>query len=539
MSQEPTLPPGYTDAQRRSSLVSYLLLIGLSVCASLSWMQLVQWILPAWNWTPSPTELPRTFLARWDLLPYLVFLVCAEAIFTRSIASRLEGRERIIYHFAEWVTIAIVLKIAVYFAHGFELLLQDLPRWQSNFLTFFEGEYFFWLIPCALLWFFCRLGAEDIDQLQIDETDLDWDLGKLQASRTTIRATLVGRILWTGILMVILASGTRFAAASLGSEAVLQQPVIAIMLYFFLALMLFGQTQFALLSGRWIWHRASVPARIGRRWLQYSLLFFMVISLIAFALPTGYTLGLLETLNIALAVLMTVGAVIIQVLFAPFFLLLNLVGCTRQSSSSQPENEPPVSLMPQVPASPALPWLEVLKSVLFWTFFLAVILFSLFQFIRQNPQLLAILQGSSIVQKLGSFLAWLGSFFKQAGQQARQFVTKISERLPFRSLRTTAPRALLDNFRTMDARQRIIFYYLRLLERGQKHGLKLKTGQTPAQYAATLQTGLPEVNEEIAGFTDTFLEARYSQHPITLEQANLVQRLWRSITRSLEHRFPR
>ena len=118
------LPSLFEKSQRLSNLVSYLVLSAMMVCVSITFVQLFQWITA------------RIGDFHWDYLPYLVFLVVLESIFTRPIARELEGREKIIYHAAEWITFTVLLKIIYYTFHGFDQLFIDLPRWQADFIAF-------------------------------------------------------------------------------------------------------------------------------------------------------------------------------------------------------------------------------------------------------------------------------------------------------------------------------------------------------------------------------------------------------------------
>jgi hypothetical protein len=82
-------------------------------------------------------------------------------------------------------------------------------------------------------------------------------------------------------------------------------------------------------------------------------------------------------------------------------------------------------------------------------------------------------------------------------------------------------------------RDRVQYFYLAMVRRGGQRGMPRKPSQTPREYAATLENQLPEVDDEIHSLTDAFLEARYSRHDVTPEQASLVQRIWDRIKATL------
>jgi len=519
-----SLPANIAANQRLSNAASYAILAAMLVCVSVTYTQFLTWISSGMGGL------------QWQHLPFLAFLVGMEVILTRPVVRELEGRERWIYHFAEWITFAVLLKFVLYFIHGFGNLPVDLPRWQENFLTFFEGEYIPSWILLMMVWLIGRATANDIAALNIDPTDLDWEFGKLSNSRSTIRGGLVSRLLWTGIAIVVLAAGMRVNIGAALGTAAMQEPVLNIMIYFFLAIILFSLTQFALLSGRWFWHQTPTSPHLAHSWLRYGLFCFALLAIISFILPTSYSMGLLETLNFLLNWIIAALIFVFQLIFLPIIWLLSLSGCMRQSPDQALENTPSAALLPPPPPSTPIPWLELLQSVLFWGLFILIIAYALIQFIRQNPQLAGMLTRLPVLAWIGSFCRWLSDLIKGASSQVVVAMKEARQRL-FTARGGSLSRQVRGwlNFRQLDPRQQIVFYYLRLIERGEPHGLKRKASETPYQYARVLRENLPEVQEDITGLTETFLEARYSNHLVGELQTSRVQRFWRNITRSLEH----
>ncbi len=403
-------------------------------------------------------------------------------------------------------------------------------------MYFFEGESFFALVMIAVLWFICRTSANDIDALNIEPEDQTWDLGKLHNSRTATRGGLVDRLLWCGICMVIMAAGARTSIAGIGDGVGLKEPVINIMVYFFLALVLFSQTQYALLHGQWFWHGTTVHPLLTRRWIRYSLIFFALLALISFLLPTDYSMGLLETLNYVLNLIVYFGSILLQLLLLPFIWLLSMAGCSRQQPA-EPTPEPFVMPTPTPPpaAIAPMPWLQLLQSILFWVIFIGIISYAIAQFIRQNPQMFAMLERIRIFRWVGSLWSWVRTLLEGASRQVSAAFNQARIRLSAaRAANVRNPLQRWLNFRQLNPRQQVIFYYLRLIDRGGEHGLKRRIDQTPYQYAETLESNLPEVEEDIEGITEEFIEARYSRHAIDQQHTSLVQRFWRNITRSLK-----
>ncbi len=56
-----------------------------------------------------------------------------------------------------------------------------------------------------------------------------------------------------------------------------------------------------------------------------------------------------------------------------------------------------------------------------------------------------------------------------------------------------------------------------------RNGFPRKGNQTPSEYARALNSSLPESQMDLDAITKAFIEARYTRHPLTHEQADQVQ----------------
>jgi hypothetical protein len=99
--------------------------------------------------------------------------------------------------------------------------------------------------------------------------------------------------------------------------------------------------------------------------------------------------------------------------------------------------------------------------------------------------------------------------------------------------RQSAPRRWI-NPRKLSPRQQVQFYYLAMLRRSGEKGHPRQPTQTPYEYARTLESQLPEVDQDVDGITDEFITARYSRHDIPLEHVGLVRRYWERIKQALK-----
>jgi hypothetical protein len=98
-----------------------------------------------------------------------------------------------------------------------------------------------------------------------------------------------------------------------------------VMVYFVFGLSLITLSHFSARRAVWALERIPISREIGKSWLAYGLLFLLSISLLAFILPTGYSLGLLATVQYLLQLLSQLIYFIFYLLSLPFIYLLRIV----------------------------------------------------------------------------------------------------------------------------------------------------------------------------------------------------------------------
>jgi hypothetical protein len=89
------------------------------------------------------------------------------------------------------------------------------------------------------------------------------------------------------------------------------------------------------------------------------------------------------------------------------------------------------------------------------------------------------------------------------------------------------------NLRQLSPRERVQFFYRAMVRRGGQSGLPRKPAQTPFEYENTLRPAVSEHEDDLAGLTRAFVEAQYSPHPITPQNAVEAQGHWKRIRQAL------
>jgi hypothetical protein len=528
MSRSP-LRESFNANEMLTLLASHLLVAGMMVCLAVAVRNLAERIVPGWQ---------------GGYIPWLALLVSGEALYSRRLVRRESDllTSAFVYRLVEWVVMALLIKLYLVASTGLTLFLREMLSWGEGFLAnFFDPEYMFVLFLAFIIWYLSGEFAGQLLELEGDRflLEADVELGII-SDRTAVRRGLVLRVLSIGMLMVLITALLRWDYQSLwGERAVPTYSLSYVMLYFVLGIALITLAHFSARRAIWALDRIPISRNIARSWLVYSLLFLFGVSLLAFILPTGYSMGLLATLQYVFKLLSSLVYFIFYLLSLPLVFLVRLI--TRSTEIPEPEQPlPPPEFTPPLVTSavPAeLPWVDLLRSIVFWAIFLGIAVYAFKIFIEQNEYLWERLRNLPGWQYLAIFWSWLAGGFRRADRQIRSAIRSGLLRLS-RSGGGGASRQTAGflNLRLLSPRQRVLFFYLALLRRSQESGLPRQPSQTPFEYAQRLQQDLPEVDEDLKSLTGAFVEARYSRHTITPESANLVRRYWGRIKHALRTR---
>jgi hypothetical protein len=486
-------------------------------------------------------------------LPVLGFLIALERVTSSKSSSRLLTftRKWIFLHLSRWVFILFLLKIILLISNPPGSILFEFQLWRLDFFTYFtDTRYIFSVVFLILIWMISGFFANLLEEMSIEESLIRLEMGTMAPISTIpVRDRLLGLIFGLGFAQLALTALLRIdlrmlISGEFDSLGVQPLPFLAAgawnaLAYFILGLVLMSLSQFTRLNARWRFQKIEISQRLGVHWATYSILFIVFLAILASVLPTNYSLGFLSTLGYLLkyvfGFLLFIFGFVWSLLIYAFNLLLTLFGLTPQSQVSLPEgNFTPPEQPVDIPQTAVYPWLEVVKSLLFWAIFLGVIGFSVYQFIRQHEGILTAIRKTPGVSWLSRFFAWLlGSFkgFNQRlshaidiglGKLRSQTGIQVLSDLPrFRSLRHLSPR------------QRVYFFFLAMIRRGGERGIPREDSQTPYEYASNLEENIPNVDHDVTSLTSAFVEARYSQHNVDQVKAGLVKRHWERIRSAL------
>ena len=451
---------------------------------------------------------------------------------------------------AQWIVIALLIRLLLSYANGLAALGTDLSRVVRGHLeNLFTGEFVIVLFLAFVMWILTSQFLELLDEIGLD---VKWTLSDealiVEPGTISAHQRLVNLIFTVGIVLVVFTALARLDLRTTFSNTSgfptltwnrLSGAETGALLYFVFGLALLSLSR--LMSLQTHWNRLRIPVsskNLVRQWGVYSLCFLFILAVIVSLLPAGDSLGffsLLGTLvNFLIGVLvfiMLFVGMLVSLLFTLPFLLL---GRGSPSSPLPPPTMPPLPTQNQTPFTPGPLW-ELVRSILLWGGLAAILLFAFVHFVRQHEEILAAMRRSRITNWLILAWQWLYRNVNKTGIALSRTVAQGWQNIVARlEGRRVLPRPGWISLRSLDPRRQIYFFYLALVRRGEEQGLTRKPSQTPAEYARTLERAVPAVEEDIDSITDAFIEARYSRRDIDSNEADLVKATWGRIRRALQ-----
>jgi hypothetical protein len=496
------------------------LVIGAMVgCVALSLVELIRLLFPAWNGTHL---IVGSVLAALEA-SYSYRLIRGKLIWDTTNVLRFRAVELAMFF--------ILLKIGGYIGDPWAAVLADIRTWPHDPLTIIDPETAVAFVLAVLSWGASTQTVRDLERL--------YEPPERSLLYVPPMESLTSRFFWGGAVLLITTGITRIGIAALLNLGRPSVPglVLNVLVYFLLGLVMLGQVHFIWLCKQWQDQKIKVANELASRWVRYSLAFIGLAALLAFLLPTGYTVGLLDAVATIVYILWYAVTLLFTLLSLPFawlfWLVSTLFGSERPLPQSTLPPPRPLQQEPTGPGGPAPDWLEILRSLLFWIIALGMFFYVIRSYLRDRPELLEALLWQSPIRALCDFLIALWRRLVGWAEVA-------SERIPRRlSLRRARPKLSRQPFRffrlgALSPRERILYYYLSLVERARRQGYPRRSSETPYEYNATLGPELPGAQQEMTSLTQAFVEARYSHQTFDREQDRQVRALWKRVRAALQ-----
>ncbi len=434
------------------------------------------------------------------------------------------------FQMIELAVLFLLLKAATYLDRTLPEIWQDIRHWPENPFLFFDFQTLLTFGIACVAWFSAVATARDLEAVA-DPTIYIGESGPME--RLNRRFLLGGLAL---LFLSGLAYINRVTEQGDGRATTAGGLVSNVLFYFVLGLIVLGQVRLIRLNRLWELQKYAVSTSLHKTWLKYSLLFLLGALLIALVLPTQYTLGLIDIARFIISVIAQ-GVILIYLFIHMLFnFLLSFLFRTTTDTEALPTPPPPTTPAPipqTTPSGVSIPWLPLLRSIVFWVVMLGAIGYILYSYLKDRPEFVHAFSASKVMRLVQRWWHALRTWWR--GTQ-RAFLSK----LPTLSLnflrRQEAPRASAHVGRRKGAswREHILHAYLETLERAGEEGFPRRATQTPYEYHRTLEPHLPEAQAEMTALTAAFVEARYSPHPIKAEDVAVIQSNARRVRAALD-----
>jgi hypothetical protein len=487
----------------------------------------------------SLVNLARVFNPAWNGLYFLIgmLLTTVEAIYSYRVLGyyRSLGMSLLRYRLAEAILLILTLKLLSFAGKPTDRIWAEVQVLWQNPTYFVNFEFYILLVLAAVAWLAATQTITDFEALRNPYAFRFDNIRPLDALAT--------RFFWGGGLIVLISGVTQWVArAGWASLVDWQRPslegvIFNVLLYFTLGLVLLSQARLSSLLMRWRLQNITVASSLAKQWAKSGLIFLGLLLLIDLALPTSYTLGFLASAGIVVQFLMMILIFVLQLLFVlitlPLAWLLSLL--LGQSPQRNPSGLPELPILPESAAAGApLPWLEALRSLIFWLLAGAICWYFLKAYFNDHPELLQLLKSFKFTAFIISLLA---SLWERLTALARTGLDWI----PYRTIlfgqakdaAASTRRRRWAGLGGLSPRERILYYYLNILQRVEKRGPARQKHQTPYEYEPELSQAVPEAQPAVNLLTQAFVHARYSREPFEETQANLAKVLWQQIRRGL------
>lgn len=494
-------------------------------CIALSVVDLIHLFAPTWN---------GTFIIAGSILAALEAHYSLRMIRTRE----LRGGDVTRFRVTEFATLFILLRIGSYIGDSWGDIWGDFVLWPLEPQRILSRETVVAIALALVSWWASTQTARDLERIG-EPPPRDRDHVPPQES-------IANRFFYGGYVLLLLAGITRIGVAGLLDLDRSPVPglVLNVLVYSLLGLAMMGQVHLTRSFRQWEAQGTRIAEGLTKRWARYSMILVGLAALAAFLLPTGYTIGLLDVVATLVYGLGYLAALFGMLLWLFASLLLALFARLFGDDSPPLPSPPPSLELPEAgpgalgPGGANPHWVEILRSLAFWTAALAMVIYVIRSYLRDRPELLEALVSLRPIRAVRDFLANLW-------RRLNGLAEAIAERVPGQiSWRRTHPKLPETPFRllrlgALSPRERILYYYLSILRRAGQLGFPRRHSQTPHEYGQAMEPHLEGTEKEMFMLTQSFVEARYSQHSFDRLQDRQVRARWhqvRAALRTLKHK---
>ena len=499
-----------------------------------------------------PLAIMRAF-ADWRLayvLP-MALLVALGGVYSTNRLGKPRWRDQrgLLFRLGEILLILVILRLAVWlFSTGLPGV-NDFGLWLRHPGAFFDGQFIgvgvlllmAWGLAVSMAGDFLDMAIQPDEVAAHDSAFSSESRSQMRVFRPMGRAEIMGRFAtrwaWGGVFLVACAAISRVEVVAesenpfnlgLGSLGLSPDILAALLCYFIAGLVLLSQSRLAVLRGRWYNQDIDVQPSVLRRWHVNALIALLVVAGIAALLPIGSTGPFARVLETILGFLMRVFyfamsllTLLLTLLLYPFRKLF------EAQEDAAPSAMPELSAPTQAEAVSRLP--DWLGGAVVWVVVGLIVAYFLFNYLKAQ----GVFNGrwATYWQRL---LYWWRARWSQLETTAGAAIKEVRRRLrPAGSAALDAASFSRVRVGRLPPRERVRYYYLKMISRADERGVERPAAATPLEFARTLDEEWPDAEMDIEALTDAFLAARYAPVEIEREQVTQTQEAWRRVMRAL------
>ncbi|MCX7681562.1 MAG: DUF4129 domain-containing protein [Anaerolineae bacterium] len=480
-------------------------------------------------------KLVNAYVPYWNGL-YIVLgcmLAALEGCYSyRLVRARgIRGDDLLRFRVIEFALFFILLKIGGYIGERWSDILADLRTWPRQPLNIVNLETIGAFLLTLASWWSATRTVEDLER--IGEPPIP------QRSYLAPSESIANRFFWGGGVLLLISGFARLAISSLLREERPPVPelVLNVLVYFLLGLAMLSQVHFTRLQRRWEAQKITIGSALAGRWVRYSLILITLATVLALLLPTGYTVGLLDVVGYLLFVLgyyiSLLGLLLTMLLSFLLSPLFTLLGRSPRVLLRLPPLED-MRAREQMHAGAPLAWFELLKSFLFWAVALGLVIYVVRSYLHDRPELLRILASLKPIRALTALLEGIWLRLRGLARVSQEWLPRLSLwRARGERARTGDSLWRLVRLGRLTPHERILYYYLSIVERASGVGFPRRRSQTPYEYEQGLGPCLGEAEQDMGWLTEAFVEARYSAHAIGWTEEKPARTWWNNVKAAL------
>lgn len=493
-------------------------------------------------------KLIQTFYPIWGSywFPVFTLLITPVSLFIRrnqqNAPSTFENQA--LFILSEIILIILIAKTISMFSlrfFGISTLWQEIALWPQDFLpTFFNMDFLIRAFAIILIWLLTWFFSYPLNKLEEDEALMEQEkLGFTFTDRHDARRKLIGLIFNLGILMILMMMLLKSDQFSFFENLTPTGFLVGVMLvYYFTGFVFLAINQYAIMKARWYFSGIEVGPHLATRWLFYSIFFLLFVIIIIAFLPTNLPLGISSVAQWLSESFFYIVSILFNIITFPIFLFLALISrLFGRETIDQPftPTEPGTDIFPQIIGT--TPWLDVVRSILFWLTFIGIVFAAIIYYINNKPNFSHFLRELRIFALLRELWHLIKRGIKETQGAATETIqTGIHKFQSFLRNQRQKIRQSSHLIRQLPPRLAVIKIYTDWVHWNQQHGFTRQDSQTPYEYAQAYAHKNPEIADlvdPINVLTDIFIQARYSRRPIVKTQALQAKELTKHLKKSL------